>query len=424
MTYPSRSIESPAGQAPAARSRAAGRRLWFELHSWIGLKLCVLLSFIFCTGTLAVIATEIDWVIEPAMRVTPQEGQASWGQMVAAAQQAHPDLRLRSLGAPHAERFAAQALMRKADGELLRVWVDPHTGQVTGESTWWSVQRWLRDTHRRLMLPNSYGLTLVTALSIPLLLMLVSSLFIYKRWWRGFLVWPRKGKPRLTWGDVHRLTGVWSLGFMALVGATGAWYLIESLGGDAPRPPVIAQIKGQAKHATLSAANVDRAVSVARDAWPALQVTNVRLTPDGKRLLIEGQAEGWLLRERANVIAVDIATGEIAGRNAGTDMTAHQRIAEMADPLHFGTFGGWPVRWLWFAFGLMLTSLSLTGAYLYGIRATESARAALKRTGIAVMSSSRWAVAWRGMGMWRWACLGLLAAWFVLMLMGVSGDAA
>lgn len=76
MTSPSRFIESPAARMPETRSRTTGRRLWFEVHSWIGLKLCILLSFIFCTGTLAVIATEIDWVIEPAMRVTPQEGQA------------------------------------------------------------------------------------------------------------------------------------------------------------------------------------------------------------------------------------------------------------------------------------------------------------------------------------------------------------
>ncbi|OZI61826.1 hypothetical protein CAL28_21515 [Bordetella genomosp. 11] len=417
MTSPSRFIEPPAVRMPETRSRTTGRRLWFDVHSWIGLKLCILLSFIFCTGTLAVIATEIDWVIEPAMRVTPQEGQASWGEMVAAAQQAHPDLRLRSLSAPHAERFAAQALMRKPDGELLRVWVDPYTGQVTGESTWWSAQRWLRDTHRRLMLPISYGLPLVAALSVPLLLTLVSSLFIYKRWWRGFFVWPRKGKPRLTWGDVHRLIGVWSLGFMAVIGATGMWYLIESLGGKAPLPPAIAQIKGQAIHATPTAGDIDRAVSAARDVWPALQVTNVPLAPNGKTLLVEGLAEGWLLRERANAVAVDMGTGEVLGRNAGTEMSAHQRIAEMADPLHFGTFGGWPVRWLWFVFGLMLTSLSLTGAYLYGIRATEAARAALKRAGAAARQSSFWTATWRGIGMWRWACGGLLLVWFILLLM-------
>lgn len=424
MPPPSSATESPAISLQRAKTRSSGRRLWFDLHSWIGLKLCILLSFIFCTGTLAVLATEIDWLIEPAMRVTPQERQASWGEMVAAAEQAHPDLRLRSLAAPHGDRFAAEALMRQPNGELLRVWVDPYTARVAGQSTWWSAQRWLRDTHRSLMLPTHYGLPLVAFMSIPLLLTLVSSLFIYKRWWRGFFVWPRKGKPRLTWGDVHRLVGVWSLGFMLLVGLTGFWYFIESLGASAPLPPAIVQLKGAAQHSPLAAQDVDRAISAAHAAWPDLRVTSVRPTPNGNALLLEGQADGWLLRERANVIGVEIDSGAILGRNDGKDMSVHQRIAEMADPIHFGTFGGWPVRLLWFTFGVLLTTLSLTGTYLYGIRIAEAARAALKRgkTQATILSSqeaSPWAVMWRDIGRWRWVGCGLLTTCVALVLIQV-----
>ncbi|WP_082132339.1 PepSY-associated TM helix domain-containing protein [Luteimonas sp. FCS-9] len=58
---------------------------------------------------------------------------------------------------------------------------------------------------------------------------------------------------------------------------------------------------------------------------------------------------------------------------------AAKRIAELADPLHFGTFGGWPVRWLWCAFGAMLTALCATGVYLYGLRAADALRSAQRR---------------------------------------------
>ena len=415
------SLDSSAATLAVAKPRTSARKLWFALHSWIGMKLCILLSFIFCTGTLAVMAAEIDWLIEPAMRVTPQERQASWGEMLAAAERAHPGLRLRSLSAPHGERFAAEALMRQGNGELLRVWVNPHTAQVTGQSSWWSAQRWLRDTHRNLMLPPRFGVPLVAMMSIPLLLMLASSLFIYKRWWRGFLTWPRKGKPRLTWGDVHRLAGVWSLGFMLLIGMTAFWYLVESLGAKAPLPPAIVQLKGNAKHAPLAAEDVDRAISAAQAAWPDLKISSVRPTPNGKALLLEGQANGLLLRERANVIGVELVSGEILGRNDGRDMSVHQRIGELADPIHFGTFGGWPVRVLWFIFGLLLTTLSLTGAYLYGIRVAEATRAALPRRGAPAgaphsRAQSAWAVAWRSMGWWRWLGGGVLSVWGMLVI--------
>ena len=78
--------------APAAnaKSKGIGRRLWFDLHSWIGLKLCLFLGFICLTGTLAVFAHEIDWLLHAEMRVSPGPTRASWGQLVGAAQEAHP----------------------------------------------------------------------------------------------------------------------------------------------------------------------------------------------------------------------------------------------------------------------------------------------------------------------------------------------
>lgn len=51
----------------------AGRRLWFEIHSWIGVKLCLLMGFVCLTGTLAVYSQEIDWMLSPTMRAFPQK---------------------------------------------------------------------------------------------------------------------------------------------------------------------------------------------------------------------------------------------------------------------------------------------------------------------------------------------------------------
>ena len=89
----------------------------------------------------------------------------------------------------------------------------------------------VKDSSPHALLPVKYGVPLVAALSLPLLITLTSSLFIYKRWWRGFFSWPRGDRPRRLWGDLHRLLGVWSLWFIALIAATGGWYLVESLGG-------------------------------------------------------------------------------------------------------------------------------------------------------------------------------------------------
>jgi uncharacterized iron-regulated membrane protein len=93
-------------------------------------------------------------------------------------------------------------------------------------------------------------------------------------------------------------------------------------------------------------------------------------------------------------------------------MDIHQRISEMADPLHFGTFGGWPVRWLWFVSGVLLTTLSVTGVYLYGLRVSDALRSAARRQGNTdARAISPWRQVWTGVARWRWIWIPLLCVW-------------
>lgn len=364
----------------AEKSKSTGRRLWFDLHSWVGLKLCLFMGFICLTGTLAVFAQEIDWLIHEEIRVTPARTHASWGELIGAAQRTYPDWTLEGVNAPYASRFAAMAQMRTPDGRRRFVWIDPYRGRVTGDTHWFNAHRLLRNTHRHLMIPVKYGVPLVAALSLPLLISFISSLFIYKRWWRGFLSWPRVDRPRRLWGDLHRLLGVWSLWFIALIALTGGWYLVESLGGKAPVPDKIAMPADEkdGRHADPNA--IDRAVANLRQRWPELEVRGAQPSQDGRGLLLDGQAQAWLVRDRANVAGFDLRTGELLGYQDGRNLSVHQRIAEMADPLHFGSFGGWPIRLIWFLFGAAMTTLCFTGVYLYGLRAADALKSALKRS--------------------------------------------
>lgn len=371
-------MAQPSPAIPASR-KPRGRRLWFDLHSWVGLKLCLFLGFVCFTGTLAVLAHEIDWLLHPEIRVAPGPERASWGAMLAAARHAYPDWELSAIEAPEGSRFAARVRARTPEGRLRFVWVDPYRGTVTGDTHWFNAHRFLRNTHRHLMLPVRYGVPLVAALSIPLAITLVSSLYIYRHWWRGFFARPRGDRPRRLWGDIHRLAGVWSLGFVALMALTGGWYLVESLGGGAEPPATLQAGHAQDDARPASAAVVDRAVAEAHARWPAFEVRVVRPTGAGGTLLLEGEAETVLVRPRANALAFDAADGAWIGTRDGRDMGVHQRIAEMADPLHFGNFAGLPVKLVWFVFGALLTTLSITGAYLYGLRIADALRSERRR---------------------------------------------
>ncbi|MDO3380784.1 PepSY-associated TM helix domain-containing protein [Gilvimarinus algae] len=387
-----------------AKSSRPNRQWWFRLHSWAGLKFSLLMFFVSLTGTLAVFAYEIDWLLTPELRVTPQPAASARpaGELLAAAHRANPEWTITSLNLELPSFMAAEAIARDPAGELQRIYLNPYTAEVIGVAPWFNAHRFLRQTHRHLMLPLKWGLSIVGLLSIPLLLSLASAFPIYKKWWRGFRKTPKGGDtPRRWWGDLHRLLGVWSLPFIALIAITGLWYLIERWGGAAaPASRLLPEYASTSQ--PRGAPTLTRAIDQALAQNPEFALKHILLS-EGKPLLLQGQATALLVRNRANTIAVDAHSQRIVGQVKGEQLTAHQRIAEAADPLHFGTFAGYTSKIVWFIWGMAMTLLSASGVWLCALRLGS------RRTGPAPTA------AWRQIGRSRWLQLAL-----ILLSLGLS----
>lgn len=96
------------------------------------------------------------------------------------------------------------------------------------------------------------------------------------------------------------------------------------------------------------------------------------------------------MRERTDAVFIDPVTHQIVGRRTAHLMGAGERIVHTVDPLHFGTFGGLATRLLWAVFGLVLTGLAASGAYLY-----------VKRTRLALREGTPFA-SLDYLGAWKW----------------------
>lgn len=368
------------------------RRICFEVHSWLGLKLSILMTFILATGTLAVFSHDIDWLLNPEMRALTQGTYASHGAIFDAARGAYPDGDAYYMVHPPTDPWRASEVdVTTPAGDRLRLWFDPVTAKFQGATSWFNVQRFLRQAHRHLMLPNDIGIPIVTLLAFPLLAAMATGLVVYRKFWRGFLAAPRFDKPPRVWlGDIHRLGALWSLWFLPIIAITSIWYLVEEWGGAAPRFPAPAELAPREAPlpADFDGRTLDTAINVARQTLPALDVRTLRLpTSPGRPLVVEGQTGAMLVRNRANAVSIDPKTLTVAGSFDGHQLGVHQRIAEMADPLHFGTFGGLATRIVWFVFGMVLTGLSVTGIYIYGLRIFRPASPARSRT-VAVTDSA------------------------------------
>jgi uncharacterized iron-regulated membrane protein len=229
-----------------------------------------------------------------------------------------------------------------------------------------------------------WGYWFVGAFSIVLLLMALTPLMFYRRWWRGFLTLKTRRGARVFWSDAHKLTGVWSLVFAFLIALTGVWYLVEFFDVDLGYPE-LAPIAGKP---VAHPPSLDDVVAKAQAAWPSLRITSV--TPAegnwlGPVVHVDGEGEAILVRDRANYLVLDAANGTILRRQAAADVGWPARWVDTADPVHFGNFAGLWSKGLWVVFGLLLSALPLTGAYLHVQRLRSvGSRSAWTGTGVAV----------------------------------------
>jgi uncharacterized iron-regulated membrane protein len=403
-----------AARLPPKKDKAS--RLWWHVHQWAGLKLSLFMAFICLTGTIAVFSAEIDWLLHPTLRVDPAtvQGATRWGAIAENAAR-YPNVeRIDYIAAPTAKAFAVRVTIERVDRSRGYLHAHPTTGKIQGEQGWVDTQRIFRNLHRHLNLPTKVGVPIVTSLSLLLITTFITSFFVYKKWWRGFTKPIRTRNARTGWGDYHRLAGVWSLWFVLLIALSGFWYLVEALGGKAPDLPKV-QIAATSDDAVAIADSLAASIEAARRASPVLSIESIRF-PDKKSgaFVIEGQKTAWLVRARANSVWTNPATGKALLSTDGAELNVHQRISEMADPLHFGTWGGYWTKIIWFAFGLLLTSLSVSGAAIYSLRIA-------REVGQSELGPAR--RAWLGMGRLRWAATALVAT-AVLLVPTLFLDAA
>ena len=359
-------------------------RTWFRIHSFTGVITGLLLFVICWSGSFAVISHELDWLVTPQARATPAADRASWGQIKAALEAAYPKAEVTSLSAPLYSRSAAEVLVDLPHQDSVRVYVDPYTAEVLGRYSSFNIQRFFRSFHMNLFIPWGVGSYTVMAFGVTLLVSMIAPLFFYRRWWQRLLRC-NPGRGRAFWSELHKLVGLWSLWFVLIIALTSLWYLFEQFRGDlgdgrlnyVSEPAYgVVQVPEPASDRSLPTLPLDRLLEQARAAWPAFEINKIGYgwySSDPENLYLEGQAGFPLVRDRANQMHLDPRTGEILWQNGAGDLPAYWIGSNMADPLHFGRFGGLTSKLIWFVFGLALSGLVLTGTWLHAHRLAAGA---------------------------------------------------
>jgi uncharacterized iron-regulated membrane protein len=360
----------------AAKTRDSVSRPWlsrkrlFQFHGWLGMTFGALLFVICLSGSAAALSHEIDWLLNPAVRAFPTGApRLGWEDWVRAARQAQPDWHVRWVEAPFNAYAAVEVVLDAPSGLWRRIYVHPETGRVQGYSSYFNVQRFLRDFHRLLNI-FTWGLFLVSAFALVLLLSIVSGLLFYKNWWRNlFQLRLRKG-GRAFASDLHRMLGTWTFVFGAIISVTGIWYFCEqtlaTYSRDSfPKPLFLSRSRLASHGPTPQFASADRLAAAARQAFPDLRIVAIHFPLTNQSpVRIYGQGPALLVRDAANTVSLDPYSAEVLDVQRAENLPAGERLAHTADPLHFGDFGGLATKLLWSFFGLALPVMILAGSYL------------------------------------------------------------
>ncbi|HYW16865.1 MAG TPA: PepSY-associated TM helix domain-containing protein [Allosphingosinicella sp.] len=350
--------------ASADRSRL--RRLWFQIHKWIGLALALLIVPISLTGSALVWH---DWLDE---RLNPERAAAGAASLppsayaAAARRFAEPGERLSSLAFPRGEGPVVATLARAgqpAGGRPVRtlLHLDPASARLLDRSASdEGAVRILHVLHGSLMVPG-VGRQIVGWVGVAMLLSSLTGLWL---WWplsgrfsRG-LKWRRRST---TSDNLHHQSGFWVALPLAMLSFTGAWISFPAffaiLSGDPPGPSMAERMR---RNSALPAAETrlspDSALAAARPLAPGALTGLTWPT---------GPEAGWKISFARPGGAAEITVDDRSARATPPKPAQPETTARLMRRLHDGTGMGPVWQTIIFIGGIIPLILAVTGILMW-----------------------------------------------------------
>jgi uncharacterized iron-regulated membrane protein len=235
-----------------------------------------------------------------------------------------------------------------------------------------SFTRFLLELHGELFLGVGGGLFL-GAMGLLLVASIVSGVVLYGPYMRKLVFGTvRSGRARrLRWLDLHNLLGIVTVAWLLVVGVTGVINTLAKPMFDMWRAQEMPRLLAayRARPAPGSLASVDVAVAAARRALPDMELAsflfpNTRFSTP-RHYLIWTRGKSPLTSRLFTPVLVDAETGELASARG---LPWYLRALELSRPLHFGDYGGMPLKIIWAVLDLITIVVLVSGLYLWFAR--------------------------------------------------------
>jgi len=341
-------------------------------HAAIGLLAGALLYIVSLSGTIAVFSEEWQRIEQPAApemaSIAPQAVQRGIEAVIASEtgkpRTTHLYVHLPVEGVPRT------VITTDTQAVLL-----DKNGAIAGkEEIAWS--DFVAQLHYMLNIPGLFGFILVGILGVMMLTLSLSGIIAHPRIFRDAFRLRARDKGGLGLADWHNRMSVWTLPFILAISLTGALIGTASLTAygigattykgdtEAVYEPLFGA-EGKPDKAAAPVPNVVAALDYMARHYPGQRLTYVTLHDPmtaGQHIQIVGTFQRRLIfGEYYNFNA----QGRFIGRAGISDGPAGQQMAASNYNLHFGNFGGMPVKIAYFILGMALTAICATGTYIW-----------------------------------------------------------
>ncbi|TNE64765.1 MAG: PepSY domain-containing protein [Alphaproteobacteria bacterium] len=350
-------------------------RAWFLVHKWTSI-ICTLFMLMLClTGLPLIFNHEIDEMSRGADNLPPLSA----------------DMQLKTLDEimnnARAKRAGDVGLYMSFDEERPIVYVttgprpdaeepemnfapyDWRTGQEIPTPTAGAIVTFLLELHTDMFL-GLPGMLFLGFMGFLMFVATVSGVVLYAPFMRklDFGTLRTSRSTRLKWLDYHNFLGILLLAWLSVVGLTGvintlndplaeAWQADEirdmtAAHGDAPRPETLSSIQG-ALDTALAAGGGVKPVFIAFPGTLFSSTHHYAVYLEGKTPITQALLTPAL---------VDAADGTLTDMRT---MPWYMQTLLMSRPLHFGDYGGLPLKILWAVLDIFTIIVLGSGLYLW-----------------------------------------------------------
>lgn len=343
-------------------------RALLKYHSYLGLISGLFLLVLGLTGSILAFNKDIDEVVFGKYKAEVSSPDVlELDKAIKTVQKKFPEWETRIVHFKEGESILFNLRLPEA---RRFVFVHPETGNVIANiDANTTITKWILKLHYSF-LAGTVGRILVLIVGILLLLSLITGTILYRKMIIKTLLFRVRIKRRHSrnfYSAVHRYVGVWALILNLVLVTTGIFLAYKVARGSlrTPKNPV----------PPMLSISVEESLKTIKDVYPDFKPEYMRL-PKYKDapLVVNGifRPDPFYYSQYFNKVLVNSQTGKISSVTKVAEANLITRLDSMISPLHFGQFGGFPIKFIYCLIGLSGPFLSITGYAIWQKKKAKS----------------------------------------------------